>query len=90
MPDRAGLATPEVARGLTVREAARYLRVGPDRLRAMVRRGELKAVNVGTVRRPRLVVLLHHLAEFEQRHSAAEPPKPPRRRRRPATVDYYP
>ncbi len=76
--------------GLTVPEVAAYLRVCRDRVRAMIRRGELGAVDVGTRGRPRLIVLPHHLAEFTSRHSAATPPKPPRRRKANTLIDYYP
>ena len=30
-----------LARGMTVRETARYLRIGPDRVRSLIRSGEL-------------------------------------------------
>jgi excisionase family DNA binding protein len=78
------------AAGLTVAEVARRYRVSPDKVRAWVARGELAAVNTGTHRRPRLVVLPHQLAEFERRRSATPTPTPPVRRRRPALTDFYP
>lgn len=68
------------------------LRVNPDKVRGWIKRGELRAVNVAGVRcgRPRLVVLPHHLAEFESRPAAAPPPMPPKGRKRTHAVDDYP
>jgi excisionase family DNA binding protein len=82
------------ARGLTVREVAKLLRISKDRIRSMIQRGELGALNVAAVRsgRPRFVVLPHHLAAFEQSRTAGPPPKAtPRRKRRPPNwIDFYP
>jgi excisionase family DNA binding protein len=77
---------------LTPNELARLLRVSPDKVRAWIARGELKAVNTATTfcGKPRYVVLPHHLAEFEEKRHAAPPPTPPRRRQRMYEVDYYP
>jgi hypothetical protein len=85
MPDTA-------ARGFTPREVGRLYRISPDRVRALIARGELGAINTApaTCGRPRYIVLPHHLAEFERQRTAAPPPKPPRRRRQPELVDYYP
>jgi hypothetical protein len=80
-------------RGLTPNELAKLLRIGPDRVRGLIARGELGALNLASAkcRRPRYVVLPHHLAEFERRRAAATPVKSaPRRRKRMAEVDYYP
>jgi hypothetical protein len=77
--------------GLTVRDVARRYRVGEDKVRAWIRRGELAAVNTAALcGRPRWVVSTEALAAFERRRTASPPPKPPRRRRRQALVDYYP
>jgi hypothetical protein len=78
-------------RGLTPNEVARLLRVRPDRVRAWIATGQLGAINTAPRQygRPRYVVLLHHLAEFERRRSAAAPPTP-RRRKRTCAVDYFP
>jgi transposase len=80
------------ARGLTVREAARYLRVGEDRIRSWIRAGELGAVSTADPcrGRPRWVILPHHLAAWERRRTASPPPKTPRRRRQPQVIDFYP
>jgi excisionase family DNA binding protein len=81
-----------LTRGLTVREVAWYLRLGRDRVRELIRRGELGAIDTGTARRgkPRWVILPHHLAEFARRQAATAAPKPAPRRRGPAAKDYYP
>jgi hypothetical protein len=84
--------TPAAA-GLTVREVARRYRISPDKVRALISRGELRAVNTAAAlcARPRLVVTAEALADFEQRRAAGPPPQAPRRRRRPAQeVDFYP
>jgi excisionase family DNA binding protein len=78
-------------RGLTVREAARYLRLGRDTVRGLIRRGELGAVDTAPRGgRPRLIILPHHLAEWERSRRATAPAPPSRRRKRAAVKDYYP
>lgn len=83
---------PTPGRGLTVADVARRYRVSPDKVRAWIRRGELRAVNTAVVAcaRPRFVVLPEALAEFERGRAAGPPPKPARKRSRPFLVDYYP
>jgi len=83
-------ATP--AAGLTVADLARRYRVGADKVRAWIGRGELDAVNTASALcgRPRWVVLPEQLAAFECRRAGGPPPKPARRKRRAAAVDYYP
>jgi hypothetical protein len=86
------MSTPP-ERGLTVADVASRFRVGEDKVRAWIRRGELAAINTSTALcgKPRFVVLPSALAEFEKRRAAAQPPKPPRRRRKRSDfVDYYP
>jgi hypothetical protein len=92
-PDAAPSANGDTqAPGWTVRGYARRCRVSPDKVRAWIKAGKLGAINTAFAAcgRPRFVILPHHAAEFERRHSATPPPKPPRRHRRPAVVDYYP
>jgi hypothetical protein len=95
-PDDAPETLPVAARtgaGYTPRELAHRWRVSPDRIRALVRSGELPALNLATTRggRPRLVILPEAVAAFERGRSAATPPKKPQRRRRvAAAVDFYP
>jgi hypothetical protein len=78
--------------GLTVRDLAHRYRVGPDKIRGWIRRGELRALNTALVEcgRPRFVVPPEALAEFERRRTTVPPPKPPRRRRHPQEIDIYP
>ena len=79
-------------RGLTVGDLARRYRVGEDKVRGWIRRGELRAINTAAVLcgRARWVVPVDALAEFERRRVGGPPLKPPSRRRRRASVDYYP
>ena len=59
--------SPPADRGMTPREFARYARLSPDRVRAMIASGELGAVNTAPARcgRPRYVILPHHIREDE-------------------------
>jgi hypothetical protein len=78
--------------GYTIPELAGLLRKRPSTIRGWIRSGQLPALNLATRRggRPRLIILPHHLTEFEKSRRAA-PPKPPRRRRTPAgQIDFYP
>ena len=78
--------------GMTPSEIGKLLRISPDRVRAMIARGELRAINTAPRRggRPRYIVLPHHLRDWEQAHQAAVPPAPARRRKRTSGVDFYP
>ena len=82
----------ETAAGLTVADVARRYRVGEDKVRGWIRRGELAAVNTADRRcaRPRFVVTMESLAAFERGRAAAEPPKATRQRKRAAEIDFYP
>src|SRR5262249_28100204 len=77
---------------LTVADLARRFRVGPDKIRRWIERGELRAINTAAALcgRPRWVVTAEALAEFERRRAGGPPPRPQPRRRRLAAVDYYP
>jgi excisionase family DNA binding protein len=81
------------ATGLTPNELAKLLRVSPDRIRGWIKAGEMPALNVASARcrRPKYVVLPHHLQQFEHSRQAAVP-KPALRRKKKATgvVDFYP
>jgi transposase len=81
-----------VGRGLTVRDLAARYRVGPDKIRAWIRKGELKAIDTASSRvgKPRWVFLPHHLAEFERGREAGPPPKAARRSRLKGQIDFYP
>ena len=72
----------------TVADLAERWRVGPDKIRAMIQRGELRAIDLATVgsRRPRWRVSPEAVATFEAaRASGANKPQQstPRARRRP-------
>jgi hypothetical protein len=87
MPAKAEL-TPA---GWTPRELARRWRISPDRVRSLVRSGQLPALNLATARcgKPRLVITAEAVAEFERTRQAAPPPAPVKRRKRMVKVDYY-
>ncbi len=79
--------------GLTVRDVALRYRVGEDKVRGWIRRGELRAVNTAEnfCGKPRWVVPPEALIEFEKKRAGGPPPKPPRRRRRTEVeIDFYP
>jgi len=80
-------------RGLTPNETARLLRIGPDRVRSLIARGELGALNLGTRGgKPRFIVLPAHLEAFTRQHAAATPAakQAPRRKRQAGLIDFYP
>ena len=76
--------------GLTVREVARRYRVGEDKVRRWIMRGELAAVNTASVLcgKPRWVVMRDALAAFEARRTGGTP-KPAPRRRPSQMIDFY-
>ena len=78
--------------GLTVADVARRYRVGEDRVRGWITRGELRAINRRDTRsrRPSWVIPPEALAEFERGRTATPPPKPPRRKKRTVAIDFYP
>jgi excisionase family DNA binding protein len=82
----------EAAPGLTVREVARRYRVGEDKVRNWIARGELKALNTAAALcgRPRWVITPEALAAFEKLRTGGPAPKPTRRRRRMGAIDFYP
>src|SRR5262249_7001420 len=82
-------ATP--SRGWTVPELAQLLRVGEDRIRGWIRRGELEAISTAVSRsgRPRYVVLPDALERWRRGRAVATAPPTPRRHRRRCPRDYY-
>jgi hypothetical protein len=80
------------SRGWTVRDVAGRYRVGMDKVRGWIRRGELRAVNTATALcgKPRWVVTNEAMAEFERRRSSTPPAKPQRMRQKHPQKDYYP
>jgi hypothetical protein len=87
---------PPTAAGLTVADVARKLRIGEDKVRAFINRGELVAVNTAAnlCARPRWVISPQDLADFERRRRGGPAPsakaKQPRRKKKAAGVDYFP
>ena len=82
-----------LAGGLTVRDIALRYRVGPDKVRTWIKRGELPAINtaMAVCGKPRWVITPEDLATFENGRRATPSPKSPlRRKRRSEIVDYYP
>jgi hypothetical protein len=63
-----------------------------DRIRGLIMRGELGALNTAPTRsgKPRFVILPHHLAEFAECRAAKAPEPARRRRRQPPLVDFFP
>jgi hypothetical protein len=85
--------SPEaLARGYTVADVARRLRVSKHKVLSWIRRGELAAVNTAAVLcgKPRWVITPDALAAFEQRRGGGPPPKQSPRRRKPEVKDYFP
>lgn len=81
------------AAGLTVADVAARLRVGEDKVRRWIDKGELRAINTSAVlcARPRWVIPPEALAAFERARAGGPPPaKPRRQRRQTGQVDYYP
>jgi hypothetical protein len=78
--------------GFTVTDLCRRWRIGPDKIRSFLRRGELVGVNVAASLsgKPQWRITAESVERSERRRSSVPPPKPPRRRRRAAVIDYYP
>jgi transposase len=83
---------PATLAGLTVRDVARRYRVSPDKVRAWINRGELRATNTAALLagKPRWVISPEALIEFEKRRAGGPTPKTPRRKHQAHFVDYYP
>jgi hypothetical protein len=77
--------------GYSVTDLAMRWRTGKGKVRAFIKRGELRAVNVASSAggKPQWAVPPEALAEFEARRSSVPAPKA-RRRRNPEVVDYFP
>jgi hypothetical protein len=78
--------------GYTVADLCRRWRIGADKIRGFLRRGELVGVNVASslCGRSQWRITAQSVEQFEQRRTSEPPPKRPRQRHRAATVDYYP
>ncbi len=81
-----------LAHGLSVADLCRRWNVGPDKIYAFLRRGDLVGVNVAanTSARPQWRITPESVAAFEARRTSAPPSKPQRRRRQSAAIDFYP
>jgi hypothetical protein len=90
--DRNEIMRDRPAAGLTVDDVARRYRVSPDKVRAWIGRGELRAINTAATLcgKPRWVIPPEALAEFEKKRTGGPAPKPQRRRRQLKVIDYYP
>ena len=81
------------SRGYTVRDLARRFRVSPARIRTLIGRGDLVAVNTADAlsAKPRWVILPEALEQFERsRQTSAPPPKAKRKSRQNGQIDFYP
>jgi excisionase family DNA binding protein len=78
-----------VIAGLTVRDVARRLRVGADKVRGWIARGELLAVNTATRGKPRYVILPEELAAYERTLAVGSRPPVKRRKKRETVTDFY-
>lgn len=80
--------------GLTPREVAVRYRVSAEKVRKWIERGELRAINTADTKsgKPRYVVPVEALAEFEQKRAAAAPkPAPVKKPRGPVgQIDFFP
>jgi hypothetical protein len=78
--------------GYTPREVARYLRISPERVRTLIVKGELGAINMARIEcgRPRYRVMPHHLRAFEEGRKAVVPETTRRRRTPPDIIEFFP
>src|SRR5438552_2960320 len=83
---------PATGQGFSVADLCRRWKIGPDKIRGFLRRGELTGINVATnlSGRPQWRITVESIALFERRRTSAPPPKRPPKRRRPAyAIDFY-
>jgi hypothetical protein len=79
--------------GYSVADLCRRWKIGPDKVRGFLRRGELVGVNVASslMGKPQWRITVESVRQFELRRSSVPTPKPLRRKRRKQDeVDYYP
>jgi hypothetical protein len=83
--------TPPPA-GYTVVDLCRRWRVGEDKVRGFLRRGELVGVNLAAslAGKPQWRITAESVKAFEERRTSVPPPRPARRRKRTTAVGYYP
>jgi hypothetical protein len=78
--------------GFSVADLARRWRIGTDKIRGFLRRGELIGTNlaVNLAGRPLWRVSPEEVRRFEAFRSSAPAPKPARRRKKTNIIDFYP
>jgi hypothetical protein len=86
------LSADTPTRGYTVASLCKRWRIGADKVRTFIRRGELVAVNVALnpCGKPQWRITPESVELFEQRRTSVLTPKPQRRRRRGPEIDFYP
>lgn len=73
-------------------QVAQRYGVSPDKVRAWIASGELRAINISarrSSRKPRWAITPEALEAFEQQRAAAPPPRRQRRRRKRSGVTQY-
>jgi hypothetical protein len=77
--------------GYSVADLCRRWKIGADKIRAFLKRGELVGVNVASTLsgKPQWRITGESVERFERRRSSAPPPKTVRRQRRREMVDFY-
>jgi hypothetical protein len=78
-----------ITAGITLREFCDRYRIGQTKGLALIRRGELAAVNTSLSGRPRWVITPEEMARFEASRVSKSQPAPRRRRRRETVTDFY-
>lgn len=89
---RGGSSEAGAPQGFSVADLCLRWKIGADKIRSFLRRGELVGVNLASnlSAKPQWRITRESVEAFERRRSSAPPPKLIRRRRRLAKVDYYP
>jgi excisionase family DNA binding protein len=75
---------------MTPNELATVLRISPDKVRHLIKSGQLGALNLGANGRPRFLILPQHLRAFTDAHAAVPAPKPKRQQKCTTVVDFFP
>jgi hypothetical protein len=83
---------PSVGAGFSVADLARRWKVGRDKVRGLLRRGELVGINMAITlsSKPQWRITAESVERFERRRSSAPTPTPPRRRRQEEVEDFFP
>jgi hypothetical protein len=78
--------------GYSVADLCRRWKIGADKIRGFLRRGELVGINVAAnlSARPQWRVTTESVERFEKRRSSAPTPRVQRRKRLPELIDFYP